>query len=79
MHTATDASPRDYRSREVAVLSSPNAAGLIPIKGATHYLGVSMSLVLRLVGEGRLTRVKLGRRTFIRKAELDALGEAKAA
>lgn len=75
--TTTTANVR--RPRTIEVTTIPNAAGLIPIKGATHYLGVSMSLVLRLVGEGRLTRVKLGRRTFIRKAELDALGEAKAA
>jgi len=53
--------------------TEPRAAQLLSIQAAAQQLGVSRSTTYRLVGDRKLTMVKLGDRALITQASVDAL------
>jgi excisionase family DNA binding protein len=51
---------------------------LVSIADAGRMLSVGRSTLYRLIGEGRLETVKIGRRTLVRTASIRALAGAPA-
>jgi len=49
---------------------------LVPIEEAAHILGVGRSTIYILVGEGKLSRVHIGRRSLIDAASLERYVES---
>lgn len=54
-------------------MSSSIVPVTMPVNDAADYLGISRATIYVLLREGALTKVKLGHRTLIRRADLDRL------
>jgi excisionase family DNA binding protein len=52
---------------------APRLRPVLSAKEAADLLGVSRSLVFRFLRDGTLDRIKIGNRTLIRRAEVEAL------
>jgi len=52
---------------------APPLRPVLSAKEAADLLGVSRSLVFRLLRDGTLDRIKIGNRTLIRRTEVEAL------
>jgi excisionase family DNA binding protein len=50
--------------------------GLLSVREATDYLGISPWTVYSWTSQGRIPRTKIGRRTMFRRQDLDQMIEA---
>jgi len=54
-------------------MAPPISPVTMPVNAAADYLGISRATIYVLLRRGALTKVKLGHRTLIRRADLDRL------